>query len=99
MPPDDKLPPELKTVSKEEFREVYTAATRLALGLMKSRTLADELVSDTFEALLTTRRWDPARGPLLRHVLGSMTSIRSNKFKKNKAGERTTNADKAYQRE
>jgi hypothetical protein len=99
MSPDDALPPELKSVSKQEFREAYEAAMHLAMGLTRgNKAQADELVSDTFEALMTTRRWDPTRGPLVRHVLGALTSIRSNKFR-SKGGDRDKGAEKAYQRD
>jgi DNA-directed RNA polymerase specialized sigma24 family protein len=98
MPPDEELPPELRAVSKAEFREVYTAATRLALALMKDRDRADLLVSDTFEKLLTTRRWDPKTKPLLDHVLSSVMSIRSNTFR-SKARARDDVAHEGFQRE
>ena len=35
MPPDDALPPALTTVSKQELREAYEAATHLAMGLTR----------------------------------------------------------------
>ena len=98
MPPDEELPPELLTVSKEEFREVYAAATRFALALMRDRARADDLVSETFEKLLTTRRWDPTKKPLLDHVLGAIRSNRSNRFH-SKAGEHAAVAHEGYQRE
>jgi len=98
MPPDEELPPELLTVSKAEFREVYAAAARLALALMKDRHRADLLVSDTFEKLLTTRRWDPKTKPLLDHVLGSMRSIRSNTFR-SRAAAHDAVAHEGFQRE
>jgi DNA-directed RNA polymerase specialized sigma24 family protein len=98
MPPDDRLPPELRELSKTELRELYVTAMRIALGLMKSRSAAEQLVSDAFEALLTTRRWDKSKGPLERHLFGVLTSIRSNRFK-SKADARAEDVGKEYQRE
>jgi hypothetical protein len=99
MPPDDELPPALETVSKQELREAYEAATHLAMGLTRgNKAQADELASDTFEALMTRRPWDPTRGPPVRHVLGALTSIRSNRFR-SKGGDRDKSVEKAYQRD
>jgi hypothetical protein len=98
MPPDEKLPPELRTISREEFRQVYATAARIALGIMRNRDAADRLMSDAFEALMTTRRWNPERGALLDHVAGILKSIRSNQFH-SKAPERDRQARRDFQRE
>lgn len=98
MPPDDKLPPELRTISRDEFRQVYASATRIALGVMRDREAADRLTSDAFEALMTTRRWDPTRGPLAQHVFGILMSIRSNQFH-SKEPERDRKTRRDFQRE
>jgi DNA-directed RNA polymerase specialized sigma24 family protein len=67
--------------------------------LMKDRQRAEDLVSDTFEKLMTTRRWDPEAGQTFRyHVLGIVMSERSNKFR-SKADEREAVAHEGHQRE
>jgi len=56
------LPPELKAVAPDQMRAVLEAAALVALRLTKSKRLADELLSDVFDKLTTTRRWDRSRG-------------------------------------
>lgn len=98
MPPDDRLPPELRTISRDEFRQVYATAARIALGMMKNRDAADRLMSDSFEALMTTRRWNPERGALMDHVAGILKSIRSNQFH-SKEPDREKKTGRDFQRE
>ena len=65
---------------------------------MHDPSKADELTARAFEALLTTRRWDAARGPLLRHVLGIVASIRHHDYRSTQ-GERREKAEERFQHE
>jgi len=92
------LPPELKAVAPDQMRAVLEAAALVALRLTKSKRLADELLSDVFDKLTTTRRWDRSRGPLLDHVLGALRSVLNNQ-RTSKAPEREGVAHGDYHRE
>jgi DNA-directed RNA polymerase specialized sigma24 family protein len=70
----DEIPPELAQLSKDEVRDLLVTMTGVALRLTKARPVADALVSDVWNKLCTTRRWQPDRGPLLRHALGALKS-------------------------
>ncbi len=70
----DAIPPELARLSAEELKDLLVTMTGVALRLTKARTRADALVSDVWNKLCTTRRWQPEKGPLLRHALGALKS-------------------------
>jgi DNA-directed RNA polymerase specialized sigma24 family protein len=93
-----EFPPELKAVPPDEMRRVYEAAKLVALRLTKSKARADELVSDVFVKLTTTRRWNPARKPLLEHVIGALRSELNHQYA-SKAPERERTANEAYHRD
>jgi DNA-directed RNA polymerase specialized sigma24 family protein len=94
----NEFPPELKAVPQDEMRRVFEKAKLVALRLTKSKRRADELVSDVFVKLTTTRRWNPARKPLLEHVIGALRSELNNQYM-SKAPERERTANEAYHRD
>jgi DNA-directed RNA polymerase specialized sigma24 family protein len=74
-PPRRDPCPELAEVSKKEFAELHVAALSLALAITKSKARSEEIVQQSFEALMTTRRWNPGGTPLLNHLLGIVKSL------------------------
>jgi len=64
--------------SKEEVREAYVAAMRLAMAITRSKQRAEEVLQDAFERQLTTRRWDRCKGPYDAFMLGVVRSLLSN---------------------
>jgi DNA-directed RNA polymerase specialized sigma24 family protein len=61
--------------SKEDLRAAYVAAMAFALALTRSKARAQDVVQDAFERLLTTRPWDPSKGPLDAHMMGIVRSL------------------------
>jgi DNA-directed RNA polymerase specialized sigma24 family protein len=90
--------PELAAVSKKELRDALESATQLALAMTKSKARADDIAQTAFERLLTTRRWNPSRGPLVMHVLGIVRSL-LNIAHRSKAPERDAKAHEGFHRE
>jgi hypothetical protein len=93
-----ELPPELAALPPGELAEAFEAALLFAARRLKSLPRARVLVSDVYTKLTRTRRWDPARGPLLRHVLGAVRSELSNQ-NTSKAPERESEAAEGFHRE
>jgi DNA-directed RNA polymerase specialized sigma24 family protein len=96
MPPDDtrtEIPPEIAALSKDEFRAIYEQATLIVLGITQSKTRTDELMQAASVLLLTTRRWDRDKGPLLKHLVGIARSVLSHSYRR----EKTDRADRAAQ--
>jgi RNA polymerase sigma factor (sigma-70 family) len=75
--------PELASLSREQVRELFVLVTAVARKIAKSAGGADELVQQTFEKLMTTRRWDGQK-PLEAHVIGVMKSLVSNQRRSEK---------------
>jgi RNA polymerase sigma factor (sigma-70 family) len=75
--------PELASLSREQVRHLYALVTEVASKIAKSRGGAEELVQQTFEKLMTTRRWDQSK-PLEAHVIGVMRSLVSNQLRSEK---------------
>jgi DNA-directed RNA polymerase specialized sigma24 family protein len=98
MPP---LPPEIASLPEGAFRKTYDQATRLVFGFTKSKPRTDELLQTASDLLLTTRRWDPSKGPLLDHFLGIVRSVLSHSYSREKTerGERATQTRENFQRE
>ena len=63
------------SLSKQDLRDAYKAALALAMKLTRSKARADDVVQDAMERLLTTRPWDPSKGPLDEHVVGIVRSL------------------------
>ncbi len=61
-------------MSREQLRELVESVHHVVLGITKSTIRADEIVQDTFEALMTTRRWT-GKQPLWKHVIGIAMSL------------------------
>jgi DNA-directed RNA polymerase specialized sigma24 family protein len=104
MPPDPRgqtLPPEIASLSRDEFRAVYDRATAVVFGFTKSKPRTEELLQAASVLLLTTRRWDPDKGPLLQHVLGIVRSVLSHSYSREKTerGERAAQTREGFQRE
>src|ERR1700722_4814665 len=101
-PSDDALPtefpPELKSLPPSELRRVHVAATLYARKKTKSKIKGDELVSDVFIKLTTTRRWKPEKGPLLPYVLRAIKSMLSHE-RGGLAPERDQTAHEGFYRE
>jgi DNA-directed RNA polymerase specialized sigma24 family protein len=66
--------------TKEQMRAAYEVAMVTALVITRSKVRAEEAVQDAFERLLTTRRWDPSKGSLERHMAGIVRSLLSISF-------------------
>ncbi len=93
-----ELPPEIAALPTDEFNRAWRDATIMARSITKSRARADDVMSTVLQLLLTTRRWDPARGPLFRHLTGALKSVLSNEHT-SKAPEREALVHEAYHRE
>jgi DNA-directed RNA polymerase specialized sigma24 family protein len=63
------------SLSKQDLRDAYRAALALAMKITRSKARADDVVQDAMERLLTTRTWDPTKGPLEEHVVGIVRSL------------------------
>ena len=104
MPPDERrqqLPPEIAALSRDEFRAVYEQATQIVLGITKSKARTEELMQTAASLLLTTRRWNPNGGPLLRHMVGIVRSVLSHSYRRENTerAERAAHARESFQRE
>jgi DNA-directed RNA polymerase specialized sigma24 family protein len=104
MPPDARgqpLPPEIASLPRDEFRAIYDRATQVVFGFTKSRPRTEELVQSASMLLLTTRRWDPSKGPLLQHFLGIVRSVLSHSYSREKTerGARAAQTREDFQRE
>jgi DNA-directed RNA polymerase specialized sigma24 family protein len=84
--------------TQEEVRNAYMAAMAVAMKILKSKSRAEEVVQDVFEALLTTRPWVRAKGPFDRHVVGATCSIISNQ-RQSAAPKRDKQTQSGFQRE
>ncbi len=92
-------PPEMRALSREEFRALYAKVTRAALALTKSEARADQLVSEAFERIRTSRNYPREQGvPLAVFVVQVMKSILSHE-RKSKASARRNEAHDGYHRE
>jgi DNA-directed RNA polymerase specialized sigma24 family protein len=104
LPPPDAPPrraplPELASLSRKEFADLYETTWAFARRLARSNDLADELTQTAFELLHTTRRWDPnAKVPLARHLLGIVKSTLSHR-RTSKAPEHEAEAVDGFTRE
>ncbi len=90
------LPPELAALASGELRAMLERAREVAIIWTKSKPQADELISDLYVKLTTTRRW--RKGPLLDHVLGVLRSELSHR-RTSKTPVRERTAGEAYYRE
>jgi DNA-directed RNA polymerase specialized sigma24 family protein len=84
--------------TREEVRDAIKAATAAALAITKSRQLADELVQDAFERVLTTRPWSRDKGPFDRHLVGAVSSLASHGWA-SKRPEQDLRAHEGFQQE
>lgn len=84
--------------TQDEAREGREAAMVAALGMTRSRQLAEELVQDAFEAVFTTRPWSRAEKTFKYHVVGVVWSLASHAFK-SKDAERDAEAHEGWHRE
>jgi DNA-directed RNA polymerase specialized sigma24 family protein len=97
--PEPKSPgsANLAAIPKDEFRAIWRSATQVALRITKSKSRADELMSDVYEKLVTTRPWNGAE-PLEEHLIGMMKSLLYIQ-RHSKKGSRENAAHEGYQRE
>jgi DNA-directed RNA polymerase specialized sigma24 family protein len=69
------LPPELAALPAEELRAIFEESLLIANRWLHSPTRAREVVSDLYQKLTTTRRWDPTKAPLRVYVIHTMRSL------------------------
>ncbi len=93
-----EMPPELASVPDRELREILRVARTYALKKTRSGAGADVLVSDAYMKLVTTRRWDPTRAPLLKYFLFVIKSEFSNQVT-SAAPDRENSAHEGFHRE
>jgi len=93
-----ELPPELAVIPRNEFRAVWERVTLVALRITKSKLRADQLMSDVYAKLVTTRRWDPSKKPLEKHLFGTVRSLLNIEYR-SKQGEREALGNEGYHRE
>jgi DNA-directed RNA polymerase specialized sigma24 family protein len=67
--------PELAAVTPKELQALFESLYRVALALTRSRARAEEVVENAFERLLTTRRWNPGKAPLAKHLAYIVKSL------------------------
>lgn len=96
-PPPRAQCPELASVSREQLRDLLESVHHVVLGITKSTIRTDEIVQDTFEALMTTRRWN-GKQPLERHVIGIAMSLLHHQHA-SKAPQRDARAHAGFHRE
>jgi RNA polymerase sigma factor (sigma-70 family) len=63
-PPRAQLPPEIAALSQEAFVDACDLLKVTSIRLMRKPDEADELYWTVWERLMTTKRYDPAKGPL-----------------------------------
>jgi DNA-directed RNA polymerase specialized sigma24 family protein len=96
--PPVELPPEIKNLDPAVLRDLLAAGRVLVIKKTRSKDIADQVISDTFYKLTTTRRWDPTKGPLLPYFLLSVKSELGHFFER-QATERRRMLDDGLERE
>jgi DNA-directed RNA polymerase specialized sigma24 family protein len=93
-----EMPPELASVPDPELGEIMRVARTYAFKKTKSNAGAQVLVSDAFMKLVTTRRWDPTKAPLLTYFLFVIKSEFRNQIT-SAARDRENSAHEGFHRE
>jgi len=84
--------------TKEEARAALVAAMTAALGMTRSRRLAEEIVQDAFERVMTTRPWSRKERTFEQHMVGTVWSLVSHEFA-SKRSEHDAEAHDGFHRE
>ncbi len=92
------VPPEIAALPPEEFRRIWEATTLVVFRITRSKVRTDQLMSDLFEKLTTTRRWDPSRRSLESHMRGALSSMMTHEYHSKKP-EREAAAHAGHYRE
>jgi hypothetical protein len=103
MPPDPKVqsPQPESAPTKDEFHAAYQQAMPIVLGFTKSKPRTEELMQAAAVLLMSTRRWDRSKGPLLDHFVSIVRSVLSHAYSREKTerGERAAETREKFQRE
>jgi DNA-directed RNA polymerase specialized sigma24 family protein len=92
--PNPRVPPEIEALPEREIVEAYLAAAELADSITRSVDDAAEIANTAYLQVMSTHRWDPAKGSFRTHFLSLVkevaTHARSNRNRKRRAAAEAT---------
>jgi DNA-directed RNA polymerase specialized sigma24 family protein len=99
-PPRKDQTPELQAIPEQELREACETLRAITIKILRSKRRALELYWGVWHKLLTTRRYDPTKGPLVPWMILVAKSVYSNAVEKvTRTAEHDAEAHEGFHRE